>query len=154
MPHSYTCLVYHIVFGTKHCRPWIRADVAPRLHAYMAGILKNLDGRPILIGGVTDHVHVLTILSQKRAVDDVLDSLKSNSSRWVHDNFRDLALFDWQKGYGGFTVSIRGVEAVKRYIANQEEHHRNVTFQEEYRDFLTQHGVKLDERFLPPRADR
>jgi REP element-mobilizing transposase RayT len=154
MAHSYTSLVYHIVFGTKYCRPWLRPDLAPGLHAYMAGILKNLDGRPILIGGVTDHVHVLTILSQKRAVDDVVNSLKSNSSRWVHDQFSDLSSFSWQVGYAGFTVSIRGVEAVKRYIANQEDHHRRVTFQEEYRQFLAQHGITLDPRFLPPDAER
>lgn len=150
MAHSYTSLAYHIVFGTKQCRPWIGPELAPGLHAYMAGILRNLDGRPILIGGVRDHVHVLTILSQKRAVDDVINSLKSNSSRWVHDNFSDLQSFAWQTGYGGFTVSIRGAEAVKRYIANQEEHHRKVTFREEYQSFLARHGIDLDASHLPP----
>jgi putative transposase len=150
MPHAYTSLVYHIVFGTKYGRPWIPPDLAPKLHAYMAGILKNLDGRPILLGGVTNHVHVLTVLSQKRPVDDVISSLKSNSSRWVHGHHADLTSFAWQSGYGAFTVSINGVETVKRYIQRQEEHHREVTFQEEYRQFLTRHGIPVEERFLPP----
>ena len=149
MSHAYTSLVYHIVFGTKYCRTWLRPDVGPRLHAYMAGILKNLDGRPILIGGVADHVHALTILSRTRAVDDVICGLKSNSSRWVHEQFPDLSSFAWQSGYGAFTVSINGVETVKRYIQRQEEHHREVAFQEEYRQFLTRHGIPVDERFVP-----
>jgi putative transposase len=109
MPQSYTSLIYHIVFGTKHSLPQIRSDIAPTLHAYMAGIIRNLGGQAILIGGVADHVHVLTVLSQDRAVKDVLRDLKANASRWVHKEHRDLLDFDWQDGYSAISVGARGI---------------------------------------------
>jgi REP element-mobilizing transposase RayT len=148
MPQSYTSLIYHIVFGTKHCVPHIDKHLAPRLHAYMAGIIKNLRGLPICIGGVADHVHVLTILSQDYAVKDVLRDLKANSSRWVHQEYREAFDFKWQDGYSAFTVGIRGVPQVKAYINKQAEHHREVPFVEELKDFLETHGIPFDERYL------
>jgi len=148
MPQSYTSLIYHIVFGTKNGLPLIAKDLAAGLHAYMAGILKHLDGRPILIGGVENHVHILTILSQKRSVEDVLRDLKANSSRWVHQTFRERSEFAWQDGYSAFTVSVRGIPQVKGYIAKQEAHHREVPFAEELREFLKMHEIAFDERYI------
>ncbi|MEI6501164.1 MAG: IS200/IS605 family transposase [Armatimonadota bacterium] len=148
MPSSYTSLVYHIVFGTKEQRHLIAPEIAPELHAYMGGIISHLGGRPILIGGVTDHVHVLTILNQKRALEDVLRDLKANSTRWIHQRYPELAEFVWQAGYGAFTVGIRGMPQVKAYIQGQQAHHREVGFREEFREFLQVHGIDFDERYL------
>ena len=148
MPQSYTSLVYHIVFGTKHCLSHIGKEVAPRLHAYLGGILRHLGGQPLLVGGVADHVHVLTLLSQDRAVKDVLRDLKANSSRWVHQEYRDLFDFGWQDGYSAFTVGVRGIPQVKAYIANQEEHHREVSYLHEVKEFLRVHEIPFDARYL------
>lgn len=148
MGNTYTSLVYHIVFGTKNQARLITPELAPDLYAYMGGIIGRLDGRPVLIGGVEDHVHVLVALSQKRALEDVLRDLKANSSRWIHEKYPDFAEFAWQAGYGAFTVSIRGVEQVKVYIKGQAAHHREMPFVEEYRGFLQTHGIAFDERYL------
>ena len=148
MPNSYTSLVYHIVFGTKHRVPQITGDVAPSLYAYMAGIIKNLDGKPIIIGGVEDHVHILTVLGQSRAVDAVVRDLKANSSRWVHGQFPDLGDFAWQSGGGSFTVRVKGIPAARRYIEGQQAHHREVSFREELVGFLKMHDIPYDERYV------
>jgi len=149
MPQSYTSLIYHIVFGTKQGVPHLDPEFARELHAYMAGILRHLDGQPLALGGGRDHVHILTILSQKRTVEDVLRDLKANSSRWVHDKHPERRAFAWQDGYAAFTVSVRGIPQVKAYIAGQEAHHREVPFTQEVREFLRLHRVRFDERDLP-----
>jgi putative NIF3 family GTP cyclohydrolase 1 type 2 len=114
----------------------------------MAGIISKIDGLPVLIGGVEDHVHILTALSQKRALEDVVRDLKANSSRWVHQKWPTVSEFAWQAGYGAFTVSIRGVPQVKAYIEGQAAHHREVPFAEEFRRFLHTHGIAFEERYL------
>jgi len=148
MPNTYTSLIYHIVFGTKDQARLITAEVAPNLYAYMGGIISHLDGRSILIGGVEDHVHVLTVLSQKRALDDVMRDLKANSSRWVHQKYPRMAEFAWQAGYVAFTVSIKGLPQVKAYIQKQAVHHRDVPFVEEFKEFLRAYDIAFDERYL------
>jgi REP element-mobilizing transposase RayT len=145
MPTSFACLHYHIVFGTKDRRPLITLDLAQALHAYLAGTIKGLGGRPVLIGGAADHVHTLAALPKDKAISDVLRELKGNSSRWVHETYAERRGFAWQEGYGAFTVGIAGVPQVKAYIASQDEHHRTVTFQEEFASFLKRHGIAFGE---------
>ncbi|MBA4066379.1 MAG: transposase [Isosphaera sp.] len=148
MPQSYTCLHYHLVFSTKGRLPTITPDVRPRLWEYLGGIVRGAGGVPIQVGGVDDHVHLLVTLRQVTALADFMRELKAGSSGWVHDTFPDAGGLWWQTGYGAFTVSHSGIGAVRDYIANQEEHHRERTFQDEFRAMLVKHGVEFDEEYL------
>jgi REP element-mobilizing transposase RayT len=148
MPQSLSRMVVHLVFSTKNREPILRnGELRIRLHAYMAGILQELHCDPILINGVEDHVHVLCNLSRTLALAKVVEELKKSSSKWMKEQGAGFSGFHWQAGYGAFSVSQSNVESVRNYIAGQEEHHRTVTFQEEYRAFCRRHGVALDERY-------
>jgi len=133
MSSTHLSLHCHVVFGTKHQRPLILPDWRPRFHTY--------------IGGVADHVHLLIGLRATHALADVMRDVKRVSSLWVHETFGDKQ-FEWQDGYGAFSVSASVLEKVKHYIANQEEHHRKKTFQEEYVEMLKASSVEYDERYL------
>jgi putative transposase len=148
MAQSYTNLIYHIVFSTKGRKPLINADVKPRLYEYIGGTIRGLGGVMLEIGGMEDHGHVLAKLRPDKALSDVLRDLKANSSGLMHDVFPDLKDFSWQRGYGAFTVSASQVDKVRRYIANQEEHHRKQDFREEFIGLLRKNGVEFDERYL------
>jgi len=116
---------------------------ADRLFAYMGGIVKGMGGVPILINGPADHVHLLVSMPAKVAVAELVRVVKANSSKWAHgEQFQ----FEWQSGYGAFSVSNSKQREVRDYIASQQEHHRHVSFQEEYLALLTRHGVNFDER--------
>lgn len=119
---TYTCLNYHIVFATHCRRRLITKDWRPRVHAYIAGVLRKLGAVPLIVGGVSDHVHILTGLRPHHCLSDVMREVKHESSRWVHENHRRD--FAWQKGYSAFTVSPLACEKVRQYIADQEAHHR------------------------------
>jgi REP element-mobilizing transposase RayT len=147
MASTHLSLHYHIIFSTKDRAPTIAPAWRDRLHAYMGGVIKNVEGVPEAIGGVEDHVHVLIGLRATARLSDVVRDLKAVSSRWVHDEAGDRG-FRWQEGYGAFTVSASQLEAVKDYIAGQEAHHQRRTFQEEYLELLKRSGVKYDERFI------
>lgn len=147
MPQSLTNLLFHIIFSTKNRETIISNEIAPQLHAYLVGICENLRGRPIKIGGMPDHVHVLTYLPQTITIADALRDLKSSSSKWMHTTFSDNR-FAWQAGYAAFSVSQSNLEVVRDYVANQEEHHKRLSFQDEYRAFLKRHGVPFDERYV------
>jgi putative transposase len=147
MPQSLSRMVVHMVFSTKNCEPFLRDDeLRKRLHAYMAGILQELHCDPILINGVEDHVHVLCNLSRTLSLAKVVEELKKSSSKWMKEQDEGFMEFYWQAGYGAFSVSQSKVDSVRNYIAGQEEHHRTISFQEEYRAFCRRHGVALDER--------
>ena len=148
MPQSYTCLLYHLVFSTKDREPWLQAELRPRLWEYFSGAMRNEGGFCLFANGVSDHVHLLARLRQDKAVSDLLRSIKANSSGWIHDSFPKLRSFHWQDGYGAFTVSRSQMETVRRYIANQEVHHRKFTFQEEFQALLKAHEIEYDERYL------
>jgi REP element-mobilizing transposase RayT len=148
MSHAYSRLHYHIVFSTKERKTFIKPDLKDRLHAYMVGIVNNLDGIVEEIGGVNDHVHLLAFCPPKLAVADFIGKIKANSSGWVHKTWPERAAFGWQRGYGAFSVSESNVEVVKAYIARQEEHYRRMTFQEEFRLLLIKHGIQFNEEDL------
>jgi REP element-mobilizing transposase RayT len=141
---AYTNLAYHVVFATKYRRPLITDDFRERLYEYMGGIIRGLDGHLIQIGGIEDRVHLLANLSPAMAVSDAIREIKANASKWVNELSILQERFEWQKGYGAFTVSYSQIEAVRRYIQNQREHHRRRTFQEEYMEFLIRHGIEFD----------
>ena len=148
MAHTFTNLLVHAIFSTKDRRPFINADLNPRLFAYMGGVLREIGVAPLIVNGTEDHLHALVGLPATRSVADVIRIVKANSSKWVHEEFpnhRDLA---WQSGYAAFSVSQSNVDAVRAYIADQEEHHHTVSFQEEYLAFLKRHGITYDERYV------
>ena len=147
MPSTHLSLHYHLVFSTKDRRALIVPEWRERLHAYMGGILNSMGAFPQAIGGVADHVHLLVGLKATHCLADVMRDPKRGSSEWVHDTISERA-FAWQEGYGAFTVSANVRDGVRLYIARQEEHHRTLTFREEYLEFLRRGGVEYDERFV------
>jgi REP element-mobilizing transposase RayT len=147
MPSTHLALHVHVVFSTKDRMPLIAPAWRERMHAYLGGVIKNLEATPNAVGGVADHVHLLIGLRATHALAEVVRSVKAVSSRWVHEEI-GLKNFAWQEGYGAFSVSPSQCEAVRQYIEGQEEHHRKKGFQEEYVDFLKKCGVVYDERFL------
>ena len=148
MASTLACVYYHVIFGTKDRYPFICDDVGPRLHSYIAGIIRGERGVPIIVGGTADHVHILFAMRTEPSLSAMVNKIKSNSSKWVHETFPDKTEFAWQTGYGVFSVSVSNVDEVKAYIAAQADHHRKRTFQEEYLAFLKKHGVEYDERYL------
>jgi REP-associated tyrosine transposase len=148
MAHSYTCLLYHLVFSTKDREPWLQGELRPRLWEYLSGAVRGEGGFCILANGTADHVHLLVRLRQDKAVSDVLRAIKANSSGWIHAGFPKLRMFHWQEGYGAFTVSKSQMDPVRCYIAGQEAHHRKLTFQEEFLALLKAHEIEYDERYI------
>jgi putative transposase len=147
MPSTHLDLIYHLVFSTKKRRPWIKEFWEKRLHSYLAGIISGLGGISKEIGGAADHVHIEVSLKATHCLSDVMREIKTNSSRWIHSVIGERR-FDWQDGYGAFTVSSSDVEALRKYIQEQKAHHRKKTFQEEYLDFLRRSGIQFDETYL------
>ncbi len=145
---SFTQLTYHIVFATKYRRLTIEDVIRDRLYEYIGGTLRAKKGQLIEIGGTADHVHVFARLSPSLAVADVIRDVKANSSRWMNEHPEVVSAFEWQKGYGAFTVSYSRIGSVQVYIRNQEEHHRTKTFQEEYIEFLKRHGIEFRLEYL------
>jgi putative transposase len=149
MPQSFAQIYLHLVFSTKERRPFLQdAAIRDEAHRYLGGTCNNL-GCPVLrVGGVADHVHVLCLLGRTISVADLVKELKRESSKWAKTKADALGEFYWQNGYGAFSVSPGHVELVRNYIVNQEEHHRQVTFQDEFRRLLTKYGVEWDERYV------
>ena len=145
---SYTQLNYHLVFSTKDRRSWLGPEIMPRLREYLGGIIRNLGGQMLAANGSGDHVHVATVLNQKRPLMEILQELKQSSSKWIHQEFPDLRAFAWQDGYAAFTVSHSGMPQVVEYIAQQVPHHHRQTFVEELIALLERHGVQYDERYI------
>jgi putative transposase len=148
MAGTYTKLYYHLVFSTKHRKPFITDAIEPELHKYMGGIIRNIEGTSIEINGTADHIHILAILPPKISISDALRSIKAGSSKWIHDSQPTMPLFAWQDGYAAFTVSASQVESVRTYIRNQKTHHQSSDYKTELIGLLDKHGVEYDERYL------
>jgi putative transposase len=148
MAHTFTNLLTHIIFSTKNRMPTLEPELKQRLFPYMGGIFRELDGTPLLINGPADHVHVLAVLPAKLSVSEILNKVKSNSSGWVHKTFQDRQTFAWQVGYAAFGVSSSQKQPALDYIAGQEEHHRKISFKEEFLEFLKKHEIQYDEKYL------
>lgn len=148
MPQSLSRIHLHLVYSTKHRTPWLRdADMRRELFAYTAKILQDLECPPMLLNGVEDHIHLLFGLSRKTSVMDLVETIKKQSSKWVKTKGSGLQDFYWQSGYGVFSVSESNIEHVYRYIADQEDHHRRISFQDEFRLLCEKHGLVIDERY-------
>lgn len=148
MAGTYSQILLHTVFSTKHRQPWITPETAERLYPYMGGIVRAEKGALYDIGGVADHAHMYLRWRPDEPIADLIRTVKSRSSAWVHQTFPDLRAFAWQEGYSVFSVSKSREEVVKKYIANQAGHHRKEEFKSELRRLLRAHKVELDERYV------
>lgn len=146
--HSFNSCLIHCVWSTKNHAPMLNSNLRDRLWPYLGGIARENQMKALAIGGVADHVHTLISLPATLSVARAIQLLKGNSSRWIHETFPNRTGFGWQEGYGAFSIGVSGIEATKRYIRNQTEHHRKRTFGEELRTILRQHGLEYDERML------
>ena len=138
----------HIVFSTKYRESLIHPPVEEELHSYLGGICNKLECQVIKVGGYTDHIHILCMLSKKISLMKLMEELKSHSSKWIKTQGKGYENYYWQDGYGAFSVNPSEVETVIAYIANQHKHHRKKTFQEEYRAFLKKYNVEYNEQYV------
>lgn len=148
MPQSLSLVIVHVIFSTKDRRGLLNATVRPNLHAYLATVTRNAQCQCYRVGGTSDHVHLAIRLARTLTIADLIEMLKTSSSRWLKTQSPDLADFRWQRGYGCFSVGPMDLDSVCAYIDNQENHHRALTFQEEFRKFLNKYGVKYDEAYV------
>lgn len=148
MGHTFTDILIHAVFSTKHREPTISEATAKRLYPYIGGILRAENCSLLAVGGMPDHVHLLMNVHPSKAVAEVLRVVKSRSSGWIHQTFAEHADFAWQAGYGAFSVSQSNREWVMSYIDTQAEHHRTRTFQEEFLELLRRHAIEFDVRYV------
>ena len=148
MSQSLAKIYTHLVFSTKNREPVLHKKVQPELYSYMGGICNNLECYPVKIGEYIDHMHILCSLSKKIALMKLLEEVKKSSSKWIKTKGEEFSGFHWQNGYGAFSVNPSEIDVVVRYIENQEEHHKNFLFQDEYRTFLKKYKVDYDERYV------
>ena len=150
MSQSLSNVIVHIIYSTKNRQRWLTgAGLRAELGAYNATILKNeVDSLAILVNSGEDHIHILCSLSRKLAIMDVIKASKTETSKWIKKRDPAFREFQWQAGYGIFSVSQSNVDQVKQYIANQEEHHRKRTFKDEFREFCKRHQIEIDERYV------
>ena len=146
MAHTYTSSLFHVVFATKGRRPFMTRDLRARLWPYLGGIARDNGMAPLAVGGTEDHVHLLLGLPATLHIAKAVQLVKGGSSKWVHDSFSEHAGFSWQAGYGAFTIGISQVETTRRYIENQEAHHRKTSFMDEFRAILRRHNIEWDEK--------
>ena len=145
---SYTSLHYHIVFSTKARKPLIKPDILTRLTSYLGGIAREKQSQLIAASGTPDHIHLVVNLHPKTALADFIRTLKTNASRWIHQTFPAMLDFAWQDGYSAFTISYSGLAQVIRYVEQQQEHHKKLSFQEELIALLKRHKIEYDERYI------
>jgi REP element-mobilizing transposase RayT len=148
VPQSLTKLYAHLIFSTKNRQPFLDDEIRPRVHAYLATIIRDLDSPWVVVGGVADHVHILFDIGKMRAPVEFVEQTKRESSKFVKTLGAQYKDFYWQRGYGMFSVGPTHRDEAEEYVRNQEEHHRVKTFQEEFRAFLNRYGVAYDEQYV------
>ena len=149
MSQSLSKIWTHLTFSTKERYPFlVDPGIRQELHAFVAKTLKNNNCPTLIVGGVSDHIHSLFLLSKNHSIASIVWAIKRASSKWIKGSGGMLKKFYWQEGYGAFSVSQSHVERVEKYILNQEDHHRRKTFQDEFRAFLKKYEVEYDERYV------
>ncbi len=148
MPQSLASLPIHLSFSTKGRAATLDDSVRDEFHRYASAVMQNLKCQVVLVNSVDDHVHILFELARTASVSEVVEKVKTATSRWLKTQGNVYSGFAWQSGYGAFAVSKSAVHEVAAYIAGQKEHHGRRSFQEEYRAFLEQHGIEYDERYV------
>ena len=148
MPQSLSLVIVHVIFSTKDRHPFLDPDTRTKLHVYLSTVARNIGCEAYRVGGVADHVHLAIRLFRTVTLADLIQDLKTTSSKWLKPQSPALAAFAWQRGYGCFSVGPTDVDGLKAYIDDQENHHRTRTFQEEFRMFLKKYGVEYDEAYV------
>jgi putative transposase len=146
--HSFSSCLVHCVWSTKNREPFLNTNLRDRLWPYLGGIARDNKMKALAVGGVADHVHILMSLPPTLSIAKGIQLLKGNSSKWIHETFPKLRSFEWQEGYGAFSIGISGVEATSSYIHGQEAHHRTRTFRSEFQAMLRKHKLAFNERML------
>jgi|SRR5579862_1268131 len=145
MPQSLSNVALHVVFSTKHRNPYLTPEIRAELFPYLGAVLKNFECPPIQIGGVDDHIHLLFLMARTVTIAQAVEKVKTSSSKWMKTKNPEFA---WQAGYGVFSVGREDRDGAIRYIRNQDEHHRKLSFQDEYREMLRLAAVPFDEQYV------
>ena len=148
MPQSLSSILIHLIFSTKNREPFLTPGVDAELYPYMASVFKAMKSPALIINGTTDHLHTLLTLSRVVTIADLVEEVKTETSKWIKTKGREFRNFYWQSGYGAFSIAQSQVPSVKRYVERQKEHHRYITFQDEYRKFLKAYDIEYDERYV------
>ena len=145
MGHSLASVHVHFVFSTKKRLPYLKGELQADMFAYLGGIVREVGGKAVIVGGMPDHVHLLVRMPTGTSISDFMRVVKANSSKWVKARQRHFA---WQTGFAAFSVSMPVLPEVTRYIQEQEKHHRKMTFQQELVALLKKHNIGYDERYI------
>ena len=148
MAHTYVSTYIHYVFSTKHRQKIIKPELEERLWPYMGGIARENKMKALAIGGIEDHLHLFLSLPSTLSISKAIQLIKGGSSTWVSKTFQEFKDFQWQEGYGAFSISQSHIDRTIHYINNQKEHHKKKTFKEEYLAILKKHGIEYDEQYL------
>ena len=148
MSQSLASILVHVVFSTKHRKPMLLETERDELHAYIGGIVSRLNGTLLRAGSVEDHIHLLLVHPRTSSPADLIQEIKTGSSKWIKSKGPNYDDFHWQSGYGMFSISPSHREDVERYIDGQKEHHRQVTFQDEFLRLLRKYDLEFDERYV------
>ncbi len=148
MAGRFVCNLVHFVWSTNGRRDWIDEKWADQLYGYIGGIARNKNATLIAAGGMPDHVHLLVSMAATISIADMVSALKSNSSRWIHEDIPRMKVFKWQEGYGAFSVSRSNEDSVVGYIRRQKEHHKKRDFKTEFLEFLQRHHVDYDPKYI------
>ena len=148
MAQTFSNLLFHVVFSTRYRKPYLDAELKPQILASLGGIVRELEGKALMINGAADHIHMLVALPPTISIAEALRVIKTNSSRWVHEKWSLRRSFAWQAGYAAFSISQSNVAQVIRYMVDQEKHHQKVSFQAEFISYLKKHGISYDERYI------
>ena len=148
MPQSLSLVIVHVIFSTKQRKPFLDDEIRESAHSYLAKVIRNTGCECYRVGGVEDHVHLAMRLSRTITIADLIEKLKTPSSKWMKAQAENQKAFAWQRGYGCFSISPNDLKALIEYIDNQKQHHRKRTFQDEFRMFLNKYGVEYDEAYV------
>ena len=146
--HSFNSCLVHCVWSTKNREPSLTSSLRDRLWPYLGGIARQNKMKAVASGGAADHVHILISLPSTMSVAKAVQLLKGNSSKWLRETFPKMHSFEWQEGYGAFSIGASGLEATVNYIRNQPEHHRKRSFREEFEAMLRKHGFDYDRQMI------
>ncbi|MDH4202168.1 MAG: IS200/IS605 family transposase [Phycisphaerae bacterium] len=146
---SYHSLYYHIIFSTKNRNTYLDDAQLEEMYKYMSGVIKSMKAKLFLVNGPSDHVHIALSMSPDVSISDCARTIKANTSRWIHERFEGLRDFAWQEGYSAFSVSKSNIQSVTKYIQNQREHHKTISFEEELKSFLKKHHIEYNPKYFP-----
>ena len=148
MSQSLSSILVHVIFSTKSRIPFIKPEIQKELHNYMCGIARSYESFVHQVGGIEDHVHLFITLPRVMPLSKLVEEIKKSSSKWIKEKGIDYRDFAWQRGYGAFSIGHSSFDALCHYIQNQQEHHKRISFQDEYRSFLRKYAIEFDEKYV------